>query len=67
MPLNPEHGFEFDTGGGLNQFSVEGRLEAFAFCTGRFSGWMNAILNHKGAKEYEVRFRDHCKIVVYCA
>lgn len=62
--LNPNHGFTFDMGGGPNQFQVEGKLEAFAFCTGRFSGQMALILNN-GAKEYEVRFRNNCKIVVY--
>ena len=62
-PLNPKNGFSFRMGGGPEEFGVSGELEAFDICRGKFSGRM--ITLHEGAKKtYEVRFREHCMIVI---
>lgn len=61
--LNPEHGFSLRMGGGPNRVEVSGQLDAFGICSGPFSGAMIAI-DEGAARTYEVRFRDHCMIII---
>ena len=61
--LNPKNGFSFRMGGGPNAFDVSGQLDAFGLCRGPFSGRMVSVLDG-ATRTYEVRFRDHCMIVV---
>lgn len=61
--LNPNNGFAFRAGGGPERFPSTGTLDAFGLCKGAFAGEMRAIHNGSGVT-YELRFRDHCMIVV---
>jgi hypothetical protein len=61
--LNPKNGFSFKMGGGPSTFVVSGELDAFNICRGPFSGKM-ATVQDGAARSYEVRFRDHCMIVI---
>lgn len=61
--LNPENGFSFRMGGGPETFSAAGELQAFGICKGPFAGKVVASTGPSG-KSYEVRFKDHCKIVI---
>lgn len=61
--LNPSNGLSFRMGGGPSEFTVSGELEAFGLCRGPFSGTMNTVID-RGKKIYEVRFREHCMIVL---
>jgi hypothetical protein len=61
--LNPENGFSFRMGGGPDAFSVAGELQAFGICKGPFGGKLVASTGPSG-KSYEVRFKEHCKIVI---
>jgi hypothetical protein len=61
--LNPAHGFLLRMGGGPGAFDVSGQLDAFGICRGPFAGRMITVLD--GAKKtYEVRFNEHCMIVI---
>jgi len=61
--LNPDNGFSFKMGGGPDSFDAVGTLDAFGICKGPFVGKVVASKDGK-ATVYEVRFRDHCKIVL---
>jgi hypothetical protein len=63
--LNPNHGFQFRVGGPKNAYVVNGQLDAFGACRGAFHGRMVTVLEPSGARSYEVRFREHCMIVVH--
>lgn len=62
--LNPDHGFEFTLhGGDQNVWAAKGTLDAFGYCRGPFvaRGTMSV---DRGVKTYELRFKQHCMIVV---
>ncbi|MBK6462106.1 MAG: hypothetical protein IPF92_14005 [Myxococcales bacterium] len=61
--LNPNNGFTFRMGGGPTSFDAVGTLDAFGACKGPFVATVATVLEGKG-KTYELRFRDHCKIVI---
>lgn len=62
--LNPDHGFEFTLhGGSENQWVAKGTLNAFGLCKGPFVAPVTSYLDH-GVKTYELRFKQHCMIVV---
>lgn len=61
--LNPENGFSVRMGGGPDSFSAVGELQAFGLCKGPFVGKVVASTGPFG-KSYEVRFKEHCKIVI---
>lgn len=64
--LNPNNGFSFRVAGGPERFTATGHLDAFSICRGPFGGSMVAIHDGNDPRKvsYEVRFRDHCMIVV---
>lgn len=61
--LNPENGFEFTMHGGPHNFSAHGTLNAFGICEGPFTAQVHTVVD-KGVTTYELRFKEHCKIVV---
>ena len=61
--LNPNNGFSFRMGGGPTSFDAVGTLDAFGPCKGPFVATVATVLQGK-TKTYELRFRDHCKIVI---
>ena len=62
--LNPDNGFEFTFHGGENhQWVAKGTLNAFAKCAGPFAALVTSSLD-QGVNTYELRFKQHCKIVV---
>jgi hypothetical protein len=61
--LNPDNGFSLRMGGGPNQFTVSGQLDAFGPCRGPFSGPMIAVLDG-ATRTYEARFNGQCMIVI---
>jgi hypothetical protein len=61
--LNPDNGFTFRMGGGPNTFDAAGQLDAFGICKGPFAGKVGTVIDGK-AKTYEIRFKDHCMIVI---
>jgi hypothetical protein len=61
--LNPNNGFSFRMGGGPTSFDAVGNLDAFGACKGPFVATVATVLEGK-SKTYELRFRDHCKIVI---
>lgn len=61
--LNPKNGFTLRMGGGPSTFDVSGELDAFGLCRGPFSGRMSTVLDG-AARTYEVRFHEHCMIVI---
>lgn len=63
-PLNPNNGFEFTLHGGKdNRWIANGTLTAFKECTGPFVALATASFDH-GVTSYELRFKQHCMIVV---
>lgn len=61
--LNPDNGFEFTLRGGPHQFVARGTLDSFGMCKGPFVAYVNTVID-KGVTTYEMRFKNHCKIVV---
>jgi hypothetical protein len=61
--LNPDNGFEFTLHGGPHSFVARGTLNAFYKCAGPFVARVATVID-KGVTTYELRFREHCKIVV---
>jgi hypothetical protein len=61
--LNPDNGFEFTLHGGPHNFFAHGNLNAFGICAGPFTAYVNTVID-KGVTTYELRFKEHCKIVV---
>lgn len=61
--LNPDNGFEFTLHGGPDTFVARGTLNAFARCSGPFVAQVATVID-KGVRTYELRFKEHCKIVV---
>ncbi len=61
--LNPNNGFSFKMGGGPDSYDAVGTLHAFGICKGPFVGKVTTS-KEGNTTAYEVRFNDHCKIVV---
>jgi hypothetical protein len=61
--LNPDNGFEFTLHGGPHNFVAHGTLNAFYRCAGPFTAYVSTVID-KGVTTYELRFKEHCKIVV---
>lgn len=61
--LNPDNGFEFTLRGGPHQFVARGTLDSFGICKGPFVAYVNTVID-KGVTTYELRFKNHCKIVI---
>lgn len=61
--LNPSSGFAFTLHGAENQWIAQGTLNAFAHCAGPFAAPVTAVID-QGVKTYEIRFKQHCMIVV---
>jgi hypothetical protein len=61
--LNPDNGFEFTLHGGPNSFVAHGTLNAFYQCSGPFVAPVVTVIDN-GVTTYELRFKQHCKIVV---
>ena len=62
--LNPDNGFEFTFHGGENQqWVAKGTLNAFARCDGPFAALVTSSID-QGVNTYELRFKQHCKIVI---
>lgn len=61
--LNPDNGFEFTLHGGPHSFVARGTLNAFYKCAGPFVARVATVID-RGVTTYELRFREHCKIVV---
>lgn len=61
--LNPDNGFELTLRGGPHQFVARGTLDSFGICKGPFVAYVNTVID-KGVTTYEMRFKNHCKIVI---
>jgi hypothetical protein len=61
--LNPENGFAFSLHGGPNNFVARGELQAFGICKGPFEARAHTVIDG-GATTYELRFKEHCMIVI---
>jgi hypothetical protein len=61
--LNPNNGFDFTLHGVEGDWVAKGTLNAFGICAGPFVARVVSVLDH-GVKTYEMRFKEHCMIVV---
>ena len=61
--LNPGNGFDFTMHGPEGEWVAKGTLNAFKQCSGPFVAKVTTYLD-KGVKTYELRFKEHCMIVV---
>jgi hypothetical protein len=61
--LNPDYGFEFTLHGHKGDWVAEGTLNAFGQCRGPFVARVLTYLDN-GVTTYELRFHEHCMIVI---
>lgn len=61
--LNPDNGFDFSLHGGPHELVAQGTLNAFQHCAGPFVARAVTVID-RGVTTYELRFREHCMIVV---
>lgn len=61
--LNPDNGFDFTLHRGPYDLVAKGTLNAFSHCAGPFLSRAQPVIEG-GVKTFELRFKEHCMIVI---